>query len=1001
MKNKLLITSCTGALALAMLPSAAIAQDAGPEEDPVTAPATADQQAEPEDNVITVTGSRIRRSNATAAIPLQIFDRATIDESGTVDLAEIVAEIPGVDSDISPETSNTSVQNSGISTINLRRLGSNRTLTLIDGRRAISNAGNGERVSLNTIPAGFVQSIEVTTGGASAIYGSDAIAGVVNIILKDDFDGFDANLRYAKPERSGEQEFLVDLAWGRNFDEGRGNIMVGFSYEHEDPIYADATRPDSIRAVSWGKPSDIGGFNDETLIPGCEDPDSYCLTPSLSSYLPGGRFESDDAWNIGGVWYNDKSLLPDDGRTSSESFESNVDGYNYRPGQTLSPEYEMLSSALQLRYDLTPGITFDAGVMYTFINTVARSSSESAIYGDTYAVLDANGNAQYDANNNLIEAELPQIASNHPFIPPEVEETRSGSVSWYRRFIELGWDIKDNDRETVRTNFALSGDAWGDWQWNVGGTFGTYNQHQRDKNEIDLQRLANALEVTTIGGKVVCASEAARAEGCVPINIFGEGSITDAMANYIRYDANLRQKREQTTGLASANGTLFELPAGPLKAAAGVEYRHEYQRTWGQGGDKILQTTSTGVPDIEASFDVVEAFAELDIPIFESLSLQLAGRIADYSTVGTVYSYNAGGSFFPSPDIRFRAQYSRSQRAPTLTEFFSPPRGDYDSLEDPCNGLLSDGTGITPPPGSDASATTIAANCLAEPGVQAYFADPDNAGQPFDTGGSVYGPNAGNTNLQEETADTFTAGVILTPRFIPGLALIVDYYDIRVKDAIGSVSTQLATELCYTAENFPNNRFCDTITRNPATGAVREVINQAENLDQYKTSGIDATLAYDWEIGGIPGDFDLNVIYSHYLEDSYTFQAIDGLQTEDTLGLIGNPQDEFRAKIGWGHEGFRFTWTTLFKSGGVDDRDVGPDEPAYFSIGSQAYHNIYASYTLRRRPTVRLYAGVSNLFDDLGPFLPSGLDNGGSRNITTSLNDLDGREFYLGARIVF
>ena len=497
MKNLLLVTSCTGALAIAMTPGAALAQstgqDTGSAENPATLPVATDQQAEPEENVITVTGSRIRRSNATAAIPLQIFNRETIEESGSVDLAEIVAEIPGVDSDLSPESTNTSVQNSGISTINLRRLGSNRTLTLIDGRRAISNAGNGERVSLNTIPAGFVDSIEITTGGASAIYGSDAIAGVVNILLKDDFDGFDANLRYAKPERSGEQEILADLAWGRNFDEGRGNIMVGFSYEHEDPIYADGTRPDSIRAVSWGVPSDIGNFNDESLLPGCDDSGRYCFTPSLTSYIPGGRFESDDAWNIGGVWYNDQSLLPDDGRTSGEAFETYPDGYNLRPGQTLSPEYEMWSGAIKARYDLTPSIRFDAGAMYTVINTRARSAPEAAIYGDTYAVLDADGNAQYDANGVIIEAELPQIASSHPFIPPEVEETRSGSVSWYRRFNELGWDEKNNDRQTLRTNFGLSGDAWGDWQWNVGGTYGTYNQHQRDLNEIDLQHLANAL----------------------------------------------------------------------------------------------------------------------------------------------------------------------------------------------------------------------------------------------------------------------------------------------------------------------------------------------------------------------------------------------------------------------------------------------------------------------------------------------------------------------------
>ncbi len=998
MNRKFLVTSCVGALAAAMVSAPAMAQDAG--EPTQTLPDSSAQDSN-QDAEIVVTGSRIRRSNATSAIPLQVIGRQSIDESGTVDLAEIVTEIPGVDSDLSPETTNTSVQNSGISTINLRRLGSNRTLTLIDGRRAISNAGNGERVSLNTIPAGFVESIEVTTGGASAIYGSDAIAGVVNILLKKDFDGFEANLRYAKPEASGEREMLADLTWGHNFANGRGNVMLGFSFEHEDPIYADATRPDSIRPVAWGLPGDIGNFNDETVLPGCDASGRYCMTPSLSSYIPGGRFESDDAWNIGGVWYNDKSLLPDDGRTAAEGFETYPDGYNYRPGQTLSPEYEMWSGAFKANYEVTPSITFDVGAMYTLISTRARSSSESAIYGDTYAVLDANGNAQYDSNGILIEAELPQIAADNPFIPAAVEETRSGTVSWYRRFNELGWDEKVNDRTTLRTNFGLSGKAWGDWQWNASGTYGTYKQHQRDLNEIDLQHLANALEVTTIGGQVVCADAAARADGCVPINIFGEGSIDSDMARYIRYNADLWQEREQVTGLLSANGTAFQLPAGPLKVAAGIEYRREYQRTWGQGGDKILQTTSTGIPDIEARFDVIEAFAEADIPILRTLSLQIAGRVADYSTVGTVYSYNVGGSFYPSPDIRFRAQYSRSQRAPTLTEFFSPPRGDYDSLTDPCNGLMPDGSGITVPPGSGAAASTIANNCLAESGIQAYFADPNNAGQAFSSSGSVYGPNAGNTNLQEETADTFTAGVVLTPRFIPGLTLIVDYYQINVKDAIGSVSTQLTTELCYTADNYPDNRFCDVISRNPANGTIRQVINQSENLDRYKTAGIDATFDYDFELPVVPGKFGASVIYTHYLDDSYSFQAIDGLEEVDTLGLIGNPQDEFRAKVGWSHNGLRLTWTTLFKSGGVDDKDVAPGDPAYFHIGSQAYHNFYIGYTLRNRPTVRLYAGVNNVFDDLGPFLPSGLDNGNSRNIVSSLNDLDGREFYVGARFAF
>lgn len=1005
MQKQLLLTSCTIALMAGFATAPAYAQDApaaDPQDAPQTLSPTPEDGAAQQAGEIVVTGSRIRRSNATAAIPLHVMTNEDIQESGSVDLAEIVTQIPGVDSDLSPETTNTSVQNSGISTINLRRLGSNRTLTLIDGRRAISNAGNGERVSLNTIPAGFVDSIEVTTGGASAIYGSDAIAGVVNIILKKDYDGFDANFRYGLPERSGGREMNADLTWGRNFADGRGNIMLGFSYEHEDAIYADSTRPESVAGVSWSAPSYVGEFNDETILPGCDASGRYCVNPSLSTYLPGGVFESDDAWNVGGVWYNDKSLLPNDGRTASDGFDSYPDGYNVRPGQTLSPEFEMWSGAAQARFELTPDITLVGSVMYTQINTRARSTPESASYGDTFASLDADGNALRDADGKVIEGELPQISSSNPFIPAAVEETRSGSVSWYRRFNELGWDEKINYRNTLRTRFGVEGRAWGDWQWQVTGTYGTYDQHQRDTNEINLQNLAYALNVQSDGnGGYQCANATARAQGCVPINIFGEGSITDAMADYIRYNANLYQKREQVTAMASANGSLLTLPAGTVKAAFGVEYRREYQRTWGQDGDLILATTSTGVPDIEAHFDVVEAFAELDIPVLPNLSLQLAGRAADYSTVGGVYSYNVGGSWSPSRDLRIRAQYSRSQRAPTLTEFFSPPRGDYDTLLDPCNGLRADGSGITPPAGSTASASVIAANCLADSGIQAFFANPDNAGLAYTFDGSVRGPNQGNDQLTEETADTYTVGAVFTPRFIPGLTLIVDYYRINVKNAIGSISTQLATELCYSADNYPNNRFCDVVTRNPATGAITQVINQDENLDEYLTEGIDVTFNYEWRFDTIPGRFDFNMLYTHYLTDQYSFQGINGLETENTLGLIGNPADEYRAKLGWSYRGLRLSWTARYRGGGVDDLDVVRSDPQYFHVEGQTYHNFYVSYTLQQQPRIKFYGGVNNVLNDLGPLVPSGLDYGSSRNIVTSLNNVTGREFYAGVRFSF
>lgn len=976
-RKKLLATSILAAVPLSLPAVPAMAQDSAESS-----------AAAGRDNTIVVTGSRIRRSNETAAIPVQILGRSDIDEVGTVDTAEIILQLPGVSADITPDNSALSTQNAGLSTINLRRLGSDRTLVLIDGRRVISNSGNGERVSLDTIPAGFVKSIEVTTGGASAIYGSDAIAGVANILLEDDLDGFRGNVRYGKADRSGERETTIDLTLGKKFADDRGYILIGATYDRETAIVADETRPGSLLGLEWRAPT-VGGWNDETDLPGCDDSGRYCFAPGLSSILPGGRFEAGDAWNVDGVWFNDKSLQPQDGRPDGEDFVTDVDGYNFRPGRTLSPQFESVNGAFRGTFDLTPNVTVFANAFYSAVDTRTKTSPRTASNTTDVGVLNELG-------------DIGSMPASHPFIPPEVEETRSGSVSWSRRFNELGMREKINKRDTLRLITGAEG-FFGPLNWEVYGTYGRFEQRQTTLNEVNYLNIRNALDIEADGsGGYRCVDAAARADGCVPLNIFGTNSISPAAADYIRYTSFLKQIRQQYTAGGSINGDLFEIPAGPVKFAAGFEYRKEKQDTDGDADNEFELTSASVIPDIRAQFDVIEGFAEADIPIIrDMLSLQLAGRVANYSTVGTILSYNAGGSFTPVDGLRFRGQYSRSQRAPTITEFFSAPRGDADDLRDPCHGLMPDGSGITPAPGSTASAATIAANCLAEPGIQAYFNDPENAGNAFEFDGSISGPNAGNQNLKEETADTFTIGAVIAPSFLPNFSLIVDYYNIKVKGAIGTISSQLTADLCYGDANFPDNRFCSVITRDASSGRVTQIVNQEENLNSVKVSGVDVTANYRTELGFLPGSVDFDVRYAHYFEDEFTFLSIAGPQTGVDLGEIGHPKDEFRAKVGYSVGGFRATWTTLYQSGGVDDNDVLPTDNAYFKVGSQDYHNFYMRYSFRDNPRFSIYAGVNNVFDDLGPFMPDGLNSGGSQNLTSVLNDLEGREFFGGVRVAF
>lgn len=974
-------------------------------------------------NTIVVTGSRIERTIEDSAVPIQVLGAVDLEESGTNDLAEAVLELPGVSESVSPQGSNNQIQTSGLSTISLRRLGDDRTLVLINGKRAVSNSGNSDRVSLSTLPAGFVERTEVLTGGMSAVYGSDAIAGVANFILEDDFTGVQLDGRYSTPEASGGEEYRINALAGTEFAGGRGYALIGVEYRNENEVFADSTRPLTIASLEFDDPVEStgsDGWTNEINFPGCfgVDTERHCILPSGSSSTPGGSFEG-DAWFVNGQWFNDLSLRPSD-RPAGSDFYADFDGYNVRPGRSNLPEREILNVALQTTYEFSDAAKFSFTGSYSDVDTIYYTGYETLNNGDTLGDGTSIGN----------------ISSSNPFIPPEVEETRSGSVSFNRALIELGEQGRFNDRRTMRFIADITGDLSDALKYEVYGTFGRFKQVQDNPNEYNFLNARFALDVEPDGaGGFQCADAGARADGCVPLNPFGEGTITQAAADYIRYDGHGEQVRKQYTFGGFLSGDLFDMPAGNVKFAAGVEWRRESQVTDGDpdgddfagiNGVRDLQdgatrdtpgyapdtdfdlTSLATFPSVSASYEVKEAYAEIDVPVFDGLNLQAAARVGDYNTIGTIFSYNIGAVWQASPDIAFRAQYSRSQRAPNLTEIFSPPRPDADGLNDPCEGLLPDGSGITSITGDgaeNADLATVAANCLTEPGIQAFFADPDNAGDPFtDNQTGTQGPNAGNPNVKEETADTITAGFALTPSFIPGLTLVADYYRIKIKDAITSVSTQNTVSLCYSADDFPNNKFCDVITRD-AVGRVTEVINFQENLDTEIVSGIDAQLLYRFEPGFIPGRFDIDFRYSHYFEQEVSFEGIGGTTiTSSPLGEIGNGEDEFRLRLGYRNGPFRMSYTVTYEGGGVADiaQNANPTDDQYFRIGDQDFHRIYMAYDFGKDDQFRLYGGVNNLFNDFGAFVPTGVPSyGSSYNLDSALSRVLGREFYAGVRVRF
>jgi outer membrane receptor protein involved in Fe transport len=345
-------------------------------------------------------------------------------------------------------------------------------------------------------------------------------------------------------------------------------------------------------------------------------------------------------------------------------------------------------------------------------------------------------------------------------------------------------------------------------------------------------------------------------------------------------------------------------------------------------------------------------------------------------------SWKLGLVWAPVEDLRFRAQISRAQRAPDITELYSSLRGDFDTVSDPCNGVTLASTG------------TLAQNCLADPGV---LADVTLNGAFLLDDTNIFGPNSGNLNLQEETANTTTFGLVFTPRFLPGFSLIVDYYDIQVEDAISSIESDTILDLCYNSASYPNNVFCDAVTRSAVDGEIDRIVNQSENLNELRSKGIDTTIGYEFEAPGpVPGEFDVRFIHSYIDTLETTFVGPSGaLVTESSAGEVGASEHQFRLALGWTNGPVRVRWTTRYIGDAVDDLALAPSDPNYLKVDAWMRSDLYVHYSLDNG--TRLYAGVNNVFHDYGPFLPSGTNSGGSRNYNSSY-DVIGRAFYAGVR---
>ena len=1037
--------------ALAVLPAtAAFAQESVPVE------AAAIEDEDPTDDEttdVTVTGSRIRTPNLTSAIPVTTVTGDEFFETGQVSIGDVLNELPQLRSTFSQQNSTRFLGTRGLNLLDLRGLGTQRTLVLQNGRRHVPGdvLNNAVSPDVNTFPTDLIERVDVTTGGNSAIYGSDAIAGVVNFILKDDFEGLQLRGQsgVSKYDDAGNQ--YVSLLAGTNFAEGRGNIAINLEYAHQERYFANQ-RP-SIRQANGfvvvdtdpaGSPLGSDGVADRQFFG-----DIRSSTISLGGLLqfPGtaaARFGRDP---VGGAYVGaflfqpDGTLVPQTGArvglAPNGSFIGG-NGFSGREGQliALSPQLDRYSVNVLGHFEVSPA----------FVPFVEAKYVRSEAFGSVSGPLFSQGATLGDFNTNAAGAALPnreQPRLDNPFLSAQARavitqqralsglaSTDATRIALRRNFLELGIRDEQIRRETYRAVVGVRGDFLDDWNYEVSANYGEHRERNRIQANINVQRYLLAIDtVRNAAGQIVCRSqvdpaaayglagagdnltEAQRAQilaadvaACQPLNPFGEGNISPAARNYLTTDSLATGKIKQFVASGFVAGdfsNLFELPGGPVGFSVGAEYRRERVSYDLDDLTQAGYAFYNAIPEFSApAFEVKEAFGEVrvpllkDLPFIKELTLSASGRVADYKgATGTVYAYDGRVEYSPVADLRLRAAYSRSVRAPNLSELFSAESQNFaPAPADPCS-ARNIGTG----------SANRAANCTA-------------AGRPanydFVYQQSLEIRSGGNQLLTEEKSTSYTIGGVFQPTFAPGFSMTVDYFDITVDDVISSVSAQDIINNCYDAANL-DNAFCDLFQRAGGGGGPRgevpfqilegSLLQSSLNFAELKARGIDTAVSYRTRFDG--GTFGINAIWTRVLQRDQFLNVNDPNRADRLILELGDPRDQVNLNLNVGVGPVTFGYQARFigkqivggaAGGGTYESQFqvqgrAPENADYASV--RFYPNIYyhdARVDLKVNEKFNIYAGVDNIGNQLPPFGLTGVTDGGA------IYDNRGRYGYIG-----
>lgn len=917
-------------------------------------------------DAIIVTGSRIVRSDLAASVPVAVVSQERIVESGAANIQDVLIDLPAVGQGISRSSSNFNNFGNGVATVNLRNLDQVRTLVLVNGRRFISGLPGESTVDLNTIPTDLIKQVDIVTGGASAVYGSEAIAGVVNFVLDDKFTGLRVRAQGNVTTEGDAPRQLLSITGGTSFADGRGHIVVNGQYDKDHGL---RSRNRSYSAVD---------------------------NPNFSSFAPQGLFDTSAAGNFAP---GANTFTFDRNNNLKQYQSSNIDGYNRNFDRYLAlPVERWLGTALG-SFEFSPEI----GVFgeFTFAKTKARASLEPQAVTTTDLVYE-DGTA------------FAGIPLTNPFIPAAIRDRAIANGQDYISFRRRSNDIFDrsnkNDRETWRAVAGLRGTLAEKYKWEV------YYSHGQTKDSTASGTILgpnyiNALNAVAGPNGPVCsinvdADPTNNDAGCVPINIFGFNTVSAAAANYVTNGGQLNTydaKVKQDVVAASFTGQLFSIgSASPIAFALGAEYRAEKSTEDFDEATNLGLTLGNFLSDTRGKYNVKEVYGEVvapiieDRPFFHYLGLEGAVRYADYSTVGGVLSWKAGGEWAPSPDIRFRGIYAEATRAPNIGELFDAQGETFPAVNDPCD--QRDGEGDNAP----IVKTNLSAACLAIPAIAAAV---NNGGFVYSTAQiqTINGFLGGNPTLREETAKTLTLGVVFTPRFVRNFSLTVDYYDIKVKNAIGIIDQQISLQECFNANGSGLPLFCDNITRD-AQGFVTQIDALNLNTGSFQVRGIDVQASYRAELAPETA-LGVSVYWNHLLKQNQT--PFPGGDVQKEVGQLDNYSGGrlgtgFRDKVNtsftldW--KNFKLNWRVNYMSS-VYDTLIDEDR---ISTGAYWYHDAQVRVALDDEKKFAFYLGVDNIFNKKPPsFNDTNVVTYPGTLTAATTYDLYGRMLYAGVDVRF